>query len=49
MVKFFVGMVFGLVIATIGFAGVVRMFDNAAVTLDKGVSTVKEQSIELAR
>lgn len=39
---FVFGTVFGLVLATVGFGGIARM-------LDKGVDTVKTQSVELAK
>lgn len=42
MKMFFVGTVFGLVLATVGFTGLARM-------LDKGVETVKTQSMEMAK
>ena len=42
MKMFFIGTVFGLVLATVGFSGIARM-------LDKGVDTVKEKSVEIAR
>ena len=42
MKGFLLGMVFGLVLATVGFSGITRM-------LDKGVDTVKTQSQELAK
>jgi hypothetical protein len=42
MTKFLIGVVFGVVIATVGFQGVARM-------LDTGVSKVKATSVELAR
>jgi hypothetical protein len=42
MIKFVVGVVFGVMIATVGFSGVARM-------LDTGVSKVKATSVELAR
>lgn len=37
-----IGFVLGIVVATVGFGGVARI-------LDKGVSTVKSQSQELAK
>jgi capsular polysaccharide biosynthesis protein len=37
-----IGFVLGLVIATVGFSGLARMFD-------KGIDTVKTQSKELAK
>jgi len=42
MRAFIAGTVFGLVLATVGFSGIARM-------LDKGVDTVKEKSVEIAR
>jgi hypothetical protein len=42
MKGFLLGIVFGLVLATVGFSGITRM-------LDKGVDTVKTQSQELAK
>ena len=42
MKAFVLGTVFGLVLATVGFSGIARM-------LDKGVDTVKEKSVEIAR
>ena len=37
-----VGVIFGLILATVGFGGIARM-------LDRGVETVKTQSQELAK
>lgn len=37
-----IGFILGLVVATIGFSGLARMFD-------KGVDTVKTHSVELAK
>lgn len=42
MRNFIFGTVFGLVLATVGFSGIARM-------LDKGVDTVKTQSVELSK
>lgn len=42
MRNFSLGFVFGLVVATVGFSGLARMFD-------KGVDQVKVQSKELAK
>lgn len=42
MRNFLIGVVVGIVLATVGFSGVTRM-------LDKGVDTVKSQSQELAQ
>jgi hypothetical protein len=42
MKAFIMGTVFGLVLATVGFSGIARM-------LDKGVDTVKEKSVEIAK
>ena len=42
MKSFIAGTVFGIVLATVGFSGVVRMFDN-------GVDIVKTQSQELSQ
>jgi len=42
MKTFIVGFVLGLVVATVGFGGVARI-------LDRGISTVKTQSQELAK
>lgn len=42
MGKFVVGVILGLVVATVGFGGIARM-------LDKGVETVKAQSLEMAK
>jgi hypothetical protein len=42
MKAFVLGTVFGLVLATVGFSGIARM-------LDKGVDTVKEKSVEIAK
>jgi len=42
MKTFIIGFVLGLVVATVGFGGVARI-------LDKGISTVKTQSQELAK
>ena len=42
MRNFLIGVVVGIVVASVGFSGVARM-------LDKGVDTVKTQSQELAK
>ena len=42
MRNFVLGIIFGLVIATVGFSGLARMFD-------KGIDQVKHQSKELAQ
>ena len=42
MTKFLVGFLLGVVVATIGFAGIANI-------LDSGVDAVKEKSQELAR
>jgi hypothetical protein len=42
MGKFIAGLIFGLILATVGFSGIARM-------LDKGVDTVKTQSQEMAK
>jgi len=42
MKAFILGTVFGLVLATVGVSGIVRMFD-------KGVDTVKTHSQEMAK
>jgi hypothetical protein len=42
MKMFIVGVIFGLILATVGFSGIARM-------LDRGVDTVKTQSQELAK
>jgi hypothetical protein len=42
MRAFIFGTIFGLVLATVGFSGIARM-------LDKGVDTVKEKSVEIAK
>ena len=42
MRNFVIGTVFGLILATVGFSGIARM-------LDRGVDTVKEKSVEIAR
>ncbi len=42
MKLFFLGTVFGLILATVGFGGLAKM-------LDKGVDTIKIQSQELAK
>ena len=42
MKAFIAGTIFGLVLATVGFSGIARM-------LDKGVVTVKTQSVELSK
>ena len=39
---FIMGVIFGLILATVGFSGIARM-------LDRGVDTVKTQSQELAK
>jgi len=40
--KFIYGVIFGIVIATVGFSGVARMLDN-------GVNKVKEVTVEQVR
>jgi hypothetical protein len=42
MKAFIMGTVFGLVLATVGFSGIAKM-------LDRGVDTVKEKSVEMAK
>ena len=42
MKMFIIGTIFGLILATVGFSGIARM-------LDKGVDTVKETSVEIAK
>jgi hypothetical protein len=42
MKGFVIGTIFGLVLATVGFSGMARM-------LDKGLETVKTQSVELSK
>jgi hypothetical protein len=42
MSKFIAGLVIGLVIASVGFSGIVRI-------LDRGVDTIQTQSRELAQ
>ena len=42
MKNFIIGTVFGLVIATVGFGGIAKI-------LDRGVETLKTQSLELAK
>ena len=42
MKNIFIGFVLGLVVATVGFSGLARMFD-------KGIDTIKNQSKELAQ
>jgi hypothetical protein len=42
MRAFIAGTVFGLVLATVGFSGIAKM-------LDRGVDTVKEKSVEMAK
>jgi hypothetical protein len=49
MIKFLVGMVFGLVIATVGFSGVAKMVSTTATELDKGADVIKSESIKLSK
>jgi hypothetical protein len=42
MKAFVLGTIFGLILATVGFSGIARIFD-------KGIDTVKTQSQELAK
>jgi len=42
MKAFIAGTIFGLVLATVGFGGIAKM-------LDRGVDTVKEKSVEMAK
>ena len=42
MKSFIMGVVFGLILATVGFSGIAKI-------LDRGVETVKTQSQELAK
>lgn len=42
MKNFVIGVIFGLVLATVGFSGIARI-------VDKGVDTLKTQSQELAK
>jgi hypothetical protein len=49
MIKFLIGMVFGLVVATVGFSGIAQVVTNTATQLDKGAEIVKSESIKLAK
>ena len=49
MIKFLIGMVFGLVVATVGFSGIAQMVTTTATHLDKGADIVKNESIKLAK
>jgi hypothetical protein len=42
MKSFIIGTIFGLVLATVGFSGIAKM-------LDRGVDSVKEKSVEMAK
>lgn len=42
MKMFVLGVIFGLILATVGFSGIARI-------MDKGIDTVKTQSQELAK
>jgi hypothetical protein len=42
MKSFIIGTIFGLVLATVGFGGIAKM-------LDRGVDSVKEKSVEMAK
>jgi len=42
MKAFIIGTIFGLVLATVGFSGIAKM-------LDRGVDSVKEKSVEMAK
>ena len=42
MRNFVIGVIFGLVLATVGFSGIARI-------LDHGVVAVKQQSVELSK
>ena len=42
MRAFIMGTIFGLILATVGFGGIAKM-------LDRGVDTVKEKSVEMAK
>ena len=42
MTNFIVGIVFGIVVATVGFSGIARV-------LDKAVNVTKEQAVEIAK
>jgi len=46
MKAFILGTVFGIAVATVGFSGVVT---GIAKIMDKGVDTVKTQSVELSK
>lgn len=46
MVKLIIGFVLGISVATVGFGGVVN---GIAKLMDRGVDTVKTQSVELAK
>jgi hypothetical protein len=46
MKAFILGTVFGIAVSTVGFSGVVG---GIAKLMDKGVDTVKTQSVELAK
>jgi hypothetical protein len=49
MIKFLVGMVFGLVVATVGFSGIAKMVTTTATELDKGAEVIKSESIKLSK
>jgi hypothetical protein len=49
MIKFLVGMMFGLVVATVGFSGIAKMVTNTALELDKGAELVKSESIKYSK
>jgi hypothetical protein len=49
MIKFLIGMVFGLVVATVGFSGVAKMVTTTASELDKGAELVKSESIKYSK
>jgi len=46
MKAFIAGTIFGIAVATVGFSGVVN---GVAKLMDKGVDTVKTQSVEMAK
>jgi hypothetical protein len=49
MIKFLVGMVFGLVVATVGFSGIAKMVTTTATELEKVADVIKSESIKLSK
>lgn len=41
MIKFMAGIVFGIILATVGMQGVINIFQKSAITVDNSVDKIK--------